>query len=421
MIKLLIIADDFTGALDTGVHLASCEIKVKVITNYIVDIEKYKNEVDVLVIDAETRHLVPQEAYEIVKNIVEVAVKIGVTNIYKKTDSGLRGNIGAEIAAVFDATSYKKLPFMPAFPEMERFTIGGIQYISGIPVAESVFGKEPFEPVKYSKVAEIIQEQSEIKTHEISLKDMQMIEEGIYIIDTQSQYELEVIGENLKNTNKLSITAGCAGFGKVLPKLLGWHRKEEIKLPSLNSKLLVVCGSVNPITLKQLDYAEKNGFERYRITPEQKLNTCSWENGVNDNLISKLKETLKKQDYMILDSNDLGDNNKTREYAEILNMDTEDMRVSISTAIGKIVNELVESPDVGTLLITGGDVLKQCMDFMEVYEMEPICEIFSGIVLSKFYKNDCLKYVISKSGGFGEKTVINDIAKAIEDRNIINN
>ena len=56
MVKLLIIADDFTGALDTGVQFAAGGAETRVVTNVEYNFESAGEEVQVLVLDAETRH-----------------------------------------------------------------------------------------------------------------------------------------------------------------------------------------------------------------------------------------------------------------------------------------------------------------------------------------------------------------------------
>ena len=43
--------------------------------------------------------------------------------------------------------------------------------------------------------------------------------------------------------------AGCAGLGAVVPALLGLSCGEKPSLPELDPRLLVLCGSVNPVTL----------------------------------------------------------------------------------------------------------------------------------------------------------------------------
>ena len=59
MIKLLILSDDFTGALDTGVHFAQNGARTKVVFD-----RDYKfsqdDDTEVIVIDAETRCRLPR-------------------------------------------------------------------------------------------------------------------------------------------------------------------------------------------------------------------------------------------------------------------------------------------------------------------------------------------------------------------------
>ncbi len=118
MILLLIIADDFTGALDTGVQFAAHGVSTRVIVDPEVDFSAYHD--SVLVIDTETRHLAAGEAFDIVARLTRKAREAGIRYIYKKTDSALRGNIGAELAAVLTASGCKSLPFLPRFPRLDE-------------------------------------------------------------------------------------------------------------------------------------------------------------------------------------------------------------------------------------------------------------------------------------------------------------
>lgn len=152
MIRLIIIADDFTGGLDTGVQFSQKGIRTRVVTDWKTDYLQAAGECEVLVVVAEMRHLSPSEAAQIVSAIVRKAVALNIPFIYKKTDSGLRGNTGAELSASLNAGAAKVLPFLPSLPALGRLTVGGIHYISGVPVADSVFGRDPFDPVTESDV-----------------------------------------------------------------------------------------------------------------------------------------------------------------------------------------------------------------------------------------------------------------------------
>lgn len=52
MVKLFIIADDFTGALDTGVQFATRGARTRVITDPAADLRQNAQDAQVLVMDA---------------------------------------------------------------------------------------------------------------------------------------------------------------------------------------------------------------------------------------------------------------------------------------------------------------------------------------------------------------------------------
>lgn len=415
-IRLLMIADDFTGALDTGVQFAACGVPTRVVTDLSVSMEQYQSACEVLVVDAETRHMQPQEAYRVVARIVSQAVSMGISHIYKKTDSALRGNVGAELTALLEASGQTQLSFLPAFPQMGRNTIGGVHYIGDKPVADSVFGADPFEPVIHSNISRLIREQSEVPVISFpALTETAAISEaeGILVFDSSTQEELARTGSRLLEAGKLSIMAGCAGFATVLPKLLKLGTGVPVPMPKLDPNFLVICGSVNPITVAQADLAEKAGFLRIRLVPEQKLDPEHWISKEGEQEFQILRRILSRYRCRIIDTNDSDGNRSTAHYAAMHGMSTEDVRQAVSRSIGYLVSRLFPNPNLGTLLITGGDTLLQCMDYMDIHEIEPLCELDSGVVLSRFAYQGYTRYVISKSGGFGRDDLFIKLADRI--------
>ena len=94
MTELWMTADDFTGALDSGVQLAKAGLAVRVALSG--GLRENANGAAVRVADTQSRHLPPEEAKERVRAQMAAAAKAGVPVLYKKTDSTLRGNLGAE-------------------------------------------------------------------------------------------------------------------------------------------------------------------------------------------------------------------------------------------------------------------------------------------------------------------------------------
>lgn len=414
MILLLIVADDFTGALDTGVQFAAQGVQTRVVVGP--NVELTAHETTVLVVDTETRHLPADEAYDIIARLIERARRAGVTHIYKKTDSALRGNIGAELAAVLNASGCRQLPFLPAFPQIGRITYNGIQYVEGVPVAESPFGMDPFEPVKHSVVTKVIAEQCNLTTRSfpaLTAVDNVPKDTGILVFDAEDTNDLYCTGRKLLEQGGLHIMAGCAGFAAVLPKLLGIATEASRLLPTLNPRLLVGCGSVNPITMTQLDKAESAGFTRLRLTPRQKLEPGYWKSSEGRVELERIEEILADNPHCIIETNDLMGNQLTADYAARLGIDRETLRVRIAGSLGHLIGEIFTSPSLGTLLLTGGDTLLQCMNCIGVSELEPLCELEKGIVLASFTYNGYTRHVIAKSGGFGHESLLIDLAERI--------
>lgn len=412
---LLIIADDFTGALDTGVQFAARGIKTRVVVG--ADAALTYQNADVLVVDTETRHLPAAQAYAAVEGLVQRAKYAGFAYLYKKTDSALRGNVGAELAALLSASGSRQLAFLPAFPQMNRVTKSGVQYIDGVPVTESPFGVDPFEPVRHAAVTDLLAEQTDLPAASfpaLAADGSVPAEDGILVFDAATVDELRSTGRALLNNGGLRVLAGCAGFGAVLPELLGLGGA-DVTCPALDPRLLVICGSVNAITLAQLDKAEQAGFTRLRLTPHQKLMPDYWRSADGRMTLDHIEETLAAHPYNIIETNDEGGNEPTATAADALGLTREEMRVRIASGVGQLVGALFASPAVGTLLLTGGDTLLQCMNSVGVHELEPICEMEHGVVLARFGCGGTTRYVITKSGGFGQADLLTALAKRIAD------
>ena len=222
------------------------------ITNWTEDLFHNDGTADVLVVDTESRHIPPEDAYRIVYNVTAAALKAGIPHLLKKTDSALRGNVGSELAAMLDASGRPMLPFLPAFPTMDRITKGGYQYIGGRLLEESIFNQDPFEPAKESYVPKIIAQQSNVPVQVIQINGNEdnEVKHSIAVFDAQTKEQLRGIARRLMREGKLSIMAGCAGLASALPDLLGLTGESEAVVCKTDA-ILTICGSVNPITTRR--------------------------------------------------------------------------------------------------------------------------------------------------------------------------
>lgn len=105
--RLAILADDFTGALDTSVQFSSQGIST-VLTSGEQPWTSMPDNCEVLTIDLQTRHLQPADVYRRVYRAAEKLRQKNVPYLYIKTDSGMRGNVGAALAAAADRSEERR-------------------------------------------------------------------------------------------------------------------------------------------------------------------------------------------------------------------------------------------------------------------------------------------------------------------------
>lgn len=154
---------------------------------------------------------------------------------------------------------------------------------------------------------------------------------------------------------------------------------------------------------------------RLRLTPQQKLTPGYWDSEPGEKDLAEMEQLLSSHPRCIIETNDAGGNQLTADYARERGIDLEGIRQGIAGSVGSMLGKLFTSPSLGTLLLTGGDTLLQCMNSIGVQELEPICEMEKGVVLARFTYRGCSRYVITKSGGFGQENLLISLAEKIKE------
>ncbi len=415
MLKLLMITDDFTGALDTGIQFTKQGVKIQIAVEQNPENISVSENTQVLVIDLETRPLTGQQAYETVKNIMLWAKKQNIEYIYKKTDSALRGNVGTELKAVADVYN-QCVYFIPAFPKIGRVTRNGKHYIDNVPLSETAFAKDPFEPVKHSHIKDIITKECNIDVccveNQIqTVQYLNTIEKGIVVFDAETEQDMKKRLLELKQHNQLKLLAGCAGLAEFLPDILSLKGNIETVYQKKKG-LYVACGSLNPITKNQMEYACSNGFKRINLSAKQKLSLEYYDTNEGQEFLKQLQNICECDNCVIVDTFDT-EQNQTQYFAEQRGMSREDVRFAIAKCHGNIVKYLITKGMDYTIFMTGGDTLMGLMKVLDNPELTPVCEISQGVVLSILKWNEQKLQIISKSGGFGNADVFVETAKKL--------
>src|SRR5699024_12326265 len=105
-----------------------------------------------VVANLDSRHVPAEQAADLVTDVVEAVWPVGL--VVKRTDTTLRGNIGAELEAAYEAVCERvpsatrvRVLFVPAFPGTGRSTEAGGQLLTGAPLDSTDLPPDPLRPL----------------------------------------------------------------------------------------------------------------------------------------------------------------------------------------------------------------------------------------------------------------------------------
>lgn len=423
--KVAIIADDFTGSNDTGVHFSKEGFETVVIF----DIDKIENidkKTHVVVVDTESRGDDPKIAYKKAYKAAEKLNEKSFKYIYKKLDSTLRGNIGAEIDGVMDGGKFDLAIVAPALPDNGRKTIGGNQFVHDVPLEKTEIANDPITPIKHSYIKDIISEQCEKSVGLINLKDVIKGENNlkakidevrknkkeIIIIDAITKEDLKTISSSINSLSLKSLLVGSAGLAEALPETFNL-KKNINKKATVNGVIAGIVGSVSDITREQAKYANEkdNNIDVIDIKVE---------NVVGDKKEKELVRVKKlidnsinnKKDIIIRSAKERKLVKKAIEIGKKNNLNKKEVSKTIADFMGIMAKELYNSKEVSGLFITGGDIAINSASTIGAQFNIIKEEVLPGIPLSIFSgKGLSNKPVVTKAGAFGKKESIIEVYK----------
>lgn len=383
MLTLAVFADDLTGALDTGVQFASSGVKTAVTVGKLPS-----EDCTVAVCDLETRHVSPTEAAARTALAVRAAQTRGARYFYIKTDSGLRGNIGAALSALLSEGD--RVLFAPSYPEYGRVTINGVHLIDGVPVSQSLFGRDARSPVRHDRVEDILRANTDVPVCALGEgKAIPKQERAVLIADAATDAALAAHAHAALEAG-ITCFAGCAGLARQLNR--------ELALPRMQARwtfsrmpMLVVCGSISPISRIQLQSARTNGVP------------CFHFRDVQDSGFARVHAALSREGCAVVasafDEEDVCKNNAARMTAQ-----------TVASALGSIAFRAAETCRCG-LYVIGGDTLMAAIQALGICTIIPAFEAASGVVICALVWNGSERLLVTKSGSFGAPDAITAILK----------
>jgi len=290
-LKAVVIADDLTGAADTGVQFTAVGSPVYLMPTETLSLDRpWMAAAAGISVYTGSRQVSPQVAAQRLRPVARALADLRPEWVYKKIDSCLRGNLGAETDVLLDALGLDAALVAPALPGQGRATIGGIHRVHGRPVAETEFARDPLAPVASSAITEILAGQSRYPIGRIDVGEYGDPDRltgalererrhgcRLIVCDAAEQAHLDQVATLVVRSAGRLLPVGSAGLAAALvenlPAGVGVRpSSDRVVDPPVTpgpQRLLMVVGTCSQVTRAQLDaLLERYPGMRCELAPE---------------------------------------------------------------------------------------------------------------------------------------------------------
>lgn len=408
MAKIVMIADDLTGAADCAAACAGPAVSVTVVLHRRGEKEPalFQPDVDIVSIDANTRCLAAEEAAEKTAELIrcfEESVAGSGAFLFKKIDSTLRGNMAAELAAVLRTRSGpatgKKLSIVmaPALPAQGRTTVGGRQMVHGRPLEETDLWKSEVRAPQ-SDLSILLAEAglpsrsidvATVRSGVLRLKQTMenlVRQADVVVCDAETDEDLRAIAAASMGLNERMVWAGSAGLASQLLEAIGLECGESRSPRPVFSKgpTLFVVGSVASASREQSKaLALIPDVVTVHVSSASLLNGEAASMPIVDGLRAG-RDVLA-----VLDGGEQCAGNDAQLLAQ------EFSRVICPGA-----------PFLGGLVATGGETARAILDQLGIRQLRVLGEVEPGLPFSVAHGWTRPLPVLTKAGGFGSSQTL---------------
>ncbi len=283
MLKVAVIADDLTGAADSGIQFRRMVAPVYMIAHTDLAKADLEPKAEALSVYTNTRALSGVTAKAMVAKTAESLALWRPERIYKKIDSCMRGNVGPEADALVETLGMEASFIAPSFPAQGRTTVHDIHMVHGVPLSETEMRHDPVCPVTESRLTALVANRSRFLVDHVDLNILaagpdrlteeikRLIRIGTrhIVFDAADQSHLDTIVEIHLKSFPNTLLVGSAGLARSLAlRLTEVPSPENHVGPSAGRNLLFVCGSSSERMRRQADELTRvGGLDRLILDP----------------------------------------------------------------------------------------------------------------------------------------------------------
>ncbi|WP_427113791.1 four-carbon acid sugar kinase family protein [Megasphaera sueciensis] len=388
MREFVILADDFTGANDTGVQVRKQGIPIDVL----LELDPAAQGEGSIVIDTESRVIPPTEAYACMVHIAEIVVQQGGCRyLYKKVDSTLRGNLKEEIKALLDIYKPELIVFDPAYPAQGRTVENRRLCVYGKPLLTTEIAADPRNPVFEDDIAQLLSSYTGTAVIHVTEKELasatMQLTSGAYTFDTTRQEQLEQIAKMVLRTGRKTLWIGSAGLAAGLLSSV-YHK----------APVLSVIGSVSSKTMEQIAYCQERGIS---VVCVDMTRIC--EGDAMEEAIRPAVDILQKgQDVIVTAAATRQDYETFLKYGKDCGKEPAVLAEITKQTLSAAVPYLLSKARICGIFLTGGDTAIAAIHRLQASGSHIDSQLLPGFVQGRLMGGICDGLpIVTKAGAFG--------------------
>jgi len=419
MNKIVIIADDLTGAADTAVQFCPFFEDTR-----LVSFRQWGRTVKpawpaamrAMAIYTNSRALIADAAHRRLSAVAQELGDLKGLEIYKKIDSCMRGNVGAECDALLEQLGCAASFITPAFPEMGRTTVGDVHKVHGVPLDQTEIAHDPVTPVTETSLTRIVTRQSRYSVGHVGLAYLEgahsrlweeierQLQNGVrhIVFDADNRAHLDRIARLFFSLEHKLLPVGSAGLAGSIAQLLdskpGPAESAEVIAP--DGFNLLVCGTTSAVTRQQIDELQKTAAcEVIQLNPvtladqSRRLEFSEAVSAVQSCLLrTNVGLTIKPHSNTFQSQRPTDNQPGAGETAE---------------GLGRFVAQVTTKIEPAHLFLTGGDTADAVLTALGAEGIRILGEVVAGVVRGVIVGGRLDKLaIVTKAGAFGQRDTL---------------
>ena len=420
MTRGLVVADDLTGACDTGHAFAASGNR----THVLVTADRPGPDAEVVVINTNGRSMDPKAAASAVRRSIGA---IPAERRYLKIDSTLRGNVAVSVAAAVDAFTTDEEPIAlvaPAAPAVGRSTCCGWHLVDGALVTDTpVCGgaeRPPSTaylpdllataglPVDRLPIEHVARGAAEIARR---LRDRTGL--SVIVPDVTHDRHLRALAGAIEAVDRPVLPVGSVGLATHVAARPPFDRGDPGNRRSPpGSGALGIVGSTNPISRASLD-----ALPNRQVIPLSLEPAIRGDEDAASRTIHRAVDALGRHGRAVVTSVHGPDPTGSVAAAADRHAIDRDRAIGrIGTTLAAVAAGVVDRRSLAGLVLTGGDTAESVLDRLAARSIALSGHaVESGVPIGRVDGGDADGvHVVTKAGGFGDERTIVRCLDALE-------